>query len=211
MSHSPRSSLSTPPPVDDDSTSTTQISPPRAPPTPLDSDTSPRITSNAADFPTISTASSSPTQSSLTSFPSQGHPTFASVVSSPSAPSLPTSVSSPAWFPAFDATSPEFSRLIPSSSSATLVESCLSPPSSPPARASSSPCHSSPQTPVDEIKPSTLDQGEIASQISDVEVLMKKLDLQDISLCKGNRQLVPPICNHTYVSYPRFKRRRNCR
>ncbi|KAJ7487991.1 hypothetical protein FB451DRAFT_1126403 [Mycena latifolia] len=179
MSHSSHSPPSTPTPVADDSTPATQNSPPRAPPTPPpECDPSPRIT-NAADFPAISTASSSPSQSTLTSFPSQGHPTFASVVSSPSVPSLPTSVSSPAWFPPFDATSPE-SPLVPSSSSATLVDPCLSPPASPPSKSTPAPT-SSPPSPeiIHEIKQSTLEEGEIVSQLSEAEGLMKDLGLQD--------------------------------
>ncbi|KAJ7135660.1 hypothetical protein C8R44DRAFT_869373 [Mycena epipterygia] len=182
MSHSSHSSPSSPTPVADNFTPATQISLPRAPPTPPpDSEPSPRISPNAADFPAISTASSSPSQSTLTSFPSQGHPTFASVLSSPSLPSLPTSVSSPAWFPPFDPTSPE-SPLVPSSSSATLVDSCLSPSASPPCKStttlSSSP-HTSSENSVHEIKHSSLEEGEIVSQLSEAEVLMNSLGLKD--------------------------------
>ncbi|KAJ7661156.1 hypothetical protein B0H17DRAFT_1212343 [Mycena rosella] len=162
MSHSSsHSPTSTPAPVADDSIPATQISPPpRAPPTPPpDSDpSSPRINSNAADFPAIPTASSSPSQSTLTSFP----------------------MSSPAWFPPFDATSLE-SPLVPSSSSATLVDSCLSPTASPPSKSIQAPSFSHPSSPeiVHEIKQSTLEEGEVVSQLSEAEVLMKDLGLKD--------------------------------
>ncbi|KAJ7624865.1 hypothetical protein FB45DRAFT_1086922 [Roridomyces roridus] len=125
------------------SASPATISPPRAPPTPppesdsrsAQSPSSPRII--ASDFPPISpttvSASSSPSQSTITTFPSSGHPTFASVVTSSS---LPTSVSSPAWFPPFDA---EQGLLVASSTSATLVDSAddgdgCSSPKSPPSK-----------------------------------------------------------------------------
>ncbi|KAJ6613162.1 hypothetical protein B0H10DRAFT_2222476 [Mycena sp. CBHHK59/15] len=191
MSHSPHSSRSTPVPTTDDSP---EISSPRAPPTPPDSDTSARNDSNATNFPPISP---SPSQSSLTSFPSQGNLTFASVVvSSPPVPSLPTSVSSPAWFPAFDATSPESPSLIQSSSSATLFEPSSSPSASPSCKstpalsASSSRCELSPEIPVHEIKHSALEEGEITA---DAQVLMKSLGLQDpvpISIDHGADQIL---------------------
>ncbi|KAJ6468138.1 hypothetical protein C8R47DRAFT_1055978 [Mycena vitilis] len=186
MSQSPHSSPSSPTPVATISSPATQISLPCAPPTPPpDSDSpSPRISSSIADFPAISTASSSPSHATLTSFPSEGHPTFASVLSSPTAPSpyhLPTSVSSPAWFPPFDATSPD-SPLVPSSSSATLVDACTSPPASPPLKSTpalSSSSIPSPEIAVHEIKHSALEEGEVPSQLAEAEVLMKDLGLKD--------------------------------
>ncbi|KAJ7773950.1 hypothetical protein B0H16DRAFT_1408698 [Mycena metata] len=189
MSQPSHSSPSSPAPGTDISATQISVSPhlhPRAPPTPPPDSVppSPRISSPAADFPAIPTpttttaASDSSSQSTLTtSFPSEDHhhPTFASVVSasSPSS-SLPTSVSSPAWFPVFDPapTSPEFgldnSPLVPSSSSATLVDSA-----SPPSKSTLvfSP-DASPEISVHELTHPELEEGEI-----DAQVLLKDLGL----------------------------------
>ncbi|KAJ7021979.1 hypothetical protein C8F04DRAFT_1312235 [Mycena alexandri] len=161
---------------------------PRAPPTPPPDSVppSPRISAPAADFPAIPTTttaseSSSPSQSTLTtSFPSEGHPTFASVVS---VSSLPTSVSSPAWFPPFDATptSPELglelnSPLVQSSSSATLVDSCFSPPSK--STLVFSPAVSL-EISVHEVTHPELEEGatDVASDENNAQVLLKDLGL----------------------------------
>ncbi|KAJ7151982.1 hypothetical protein C8R46DRAFT_1303338 [Mycena filopes] len=208
-SHSPivadiATQISTPIPI------STSTSPPRAPPTPPPDSAppSPRIAAAIPTATTASSASSSPSQSSTltavaaaapptttTSLPSpqHHHATFASVVvSSPPSPILsllPTSVSSPAWFPPFDAdaetpASPDslFSPLVPSSSSATLVDAaCFSPPSK--STLGLSPVAASAKLfDVHEIThdetETELEEGEIVSD-SDAHVLMKDLRLQD--------------------------------